>query len=164
MSQEEKLILVGVISAAHGIKGDLLIKSYTEVTTNLAKLPIIDEHNNNVQLKLIRANSKGGIICQMLDCNDRNQAEELKGTKLYCLRKNLPAPAEEEFYIEDLRGLKVIDESGECIGIVLEIANYGAEDIIEIKFNDDSCEMFPFTKEFFPTITKNHVVLQRTSD
>jgi len=163
MSKEERLILVGVISAAHGIKGDVLIKSFTEVTTNLAKLPIINEQNEIVKLKLIRANTKDGIICRLAGCDDRNHAETLKGTKLYCLRKDLPIPTDEEFYIEDLRGLKVIDESGAPIGTVLEIANYGAGNILEIKFTDDSCEMLPFTKELFPIITKDHIVFAKSN-
>ena len=161
MPKAEKLILVGVISSAHGIKGDLLIKSYTDIATNLIKLPIINENNEIIQLKLIRKNTKGGIICKLLGCDTRNQAEALNGTKLYCLRKNFPEPDDEEFYIEDLRGLKVLDNSGKSIGTILELANYGAQDILEIKFNDESCEMFPFTKELFPTITKNHVILNQ---
>tara|TARA_B110000503_G_C7166927_1_gene422387 strand:+ start:152 stop:655 length:504 start_codon:yes stop_codon:yes gene_type:complete len=158
MTKEEKLILVGVISTAHGIKGNVLIKSYTEPAGNIATLAILDKNHNPIQFKMIRETSKSGVICKFTDCNDRNQAELLKGTKLYCLRESLPNTLENEFYIEDLRGLKVLNESGENIGIVLEIANYGAGNIVEIKFNDDSCEMFPFTKEFFPTIEKNHLI------
>ena len=57
-----------------------------------------------------------------------------------------------------------MDESDEFVGTVIEVANYGAGDIIEVKFNDDNCEMFPFTKELFPKITKDYMVLQRESD
>ncbi|MDG1437132.1 MAG: ribosome maturation factor RimM [Rickettsiaceae bacterium] len=162
MSKEENLILVGVISAANGIKGDLLIKSYTEISDSLTQLPILYKNNNPLKLKLIRKNSKGGLVCRLDSCNSRNEAELLKGTKLYCLRKDLPIPDEEEFYINDLRGLKVLDQTGESIGEIAEVANYGAGDIIEIKFNDNSYEMFPFTEELFPEITKNHIVLHRT--
>ena len=163
MTKEEKLILVGVISAAHGIKGNVLIKSYTESADNITKLPIIDKNNNSVQLKMIRATSKRDLVCTLTDCNDRNQAETLKGTKLYCPRENLPTPSDDEFYIEDLRGLKVLDESGESVGTVLEIANYGEGDIFEIKFNNDSSEMFPFTKELFPTIENDHLVFVKSN-
>ncbi|MDP4709054.1 MAG: ribosome maturation factor RimM [Rickettsiaceae bacterium] len=159
MIKEEKLILVGVISAAHGIQGNVLIKSYTDPVVNIAALTVLDKNRNIVRFKMIREVSKGGVVCKLADCNDRNQAELLKGTKLYCLRETLPKPLDDEFYIEDLRGLKVLNESGENIGTVLEIANYGAGDIIEIKFNDDKCEMFPFTKELFPTIKKDHLIL-----
>jgi len=163
MTKEKKLILVGVISAAHGIKGNVLIKSYTESVENITKLPIIDKNNNPVQLKMIRETSKGDLVCMLAECKDRNQAEELKGTKLYCPREILPTPSDDEFYIEDMRGLKVLDESGEAIGTILEIANYGAGDIVEIKFNNDSSEMFPFSKELFPTIEKDHIVFAKSN-
>jgi 16S rRNA processing protein RimM len=158
MTKEEKLILVGVISAAHGIKGNVLIKSYTDPAVNIVSLPVLDKNHNIMRFKMIREASNGGVVCKLTDCNDRNQAELLKGTNIYCLREDLPKPLEDEFYIEDLRGLKVLNESGENIGTVLETANYGAGDIVEIKFNDDKCEMFPFTKELFPSIEKDHLI------
>lgn len=159
MTKEKNLILVGVISAAHGIKGDVLVKSYTDPVSNIVKLQLIDKNNNPVKLKMLRVNSKGWVICRPTGCNDRNHAETLKGIELYCHKENLPKLLAEEFYFEDLRGLKVIDQSGQTIGIILNIANYGAGDIIEIKFsNDGREEMFPFTKELFPVIEKDYVV------
>lgn len=160
---DKKLILIGVISSAHGIKGDILIKPYTEKPENLANLPIVDKNGESLSIKIIRINQKNELICKIQNCNDRNYAETLKGTKLYCSRDDLPTPPEEEFYVEDLRGLEVLDESGKAIGTILEVANYGAGDIIEIKFNDDTSEMFPFSKELFPTITKTHVVFAKSN-
>lgn len=159
MTKEKNLILVGVISAAHGIKGDVLVKSYTDPVSNIVKLRLIDKNNNPVKLKMLRVNSKDLVICRPTGCNDRNHAETLKGIELYCHKENLPKLLAEEFYFEDLRGLKVIDQSGQTLGIILNIANYGAGDIIEIKFsNDGREEMFPFTKELFPVIAKDYVV------
>ena len=160
MTKEKNLILVGVISAAHGIKGDVLVKSYTVPVSNIVKLRLIDKNNNPVKLKMLRVNSKDLVICSRpTGCNDRNHAETLKGIELYCHKENLPKFLAEEFYFEDLRGLKVIDQSGQTLGIILNIANYGAGDIIEIKFsNDGREEMFPFTKELFPVIEKDYVV------
>ncbi len=158
MTKETRLILVGTISGAHGIKGNVIIKSYTESTNNITKLPILDQNHNSIKLKKIKINSKNELICQVSNCSDRNQAESLKGTKLYCLRESLPELSEEEFYIEDLKGLKVLDESDNFIGTITEIANYGAGDIVEIKFNDNRVEMFPFIDLLFPTITKDHII------
>jgi 16S rRNA processing protein RimM len=77
------------------------------------------------------------------------------------LRSNLPPiTTEDEFYIEDLKGLKVIDLSGNHIANITNIANYGGGDIVEVQFiTSGKIEMLPFTKELFPEITKNHAVL-----
>lgn len=162
MLKEDKLILVGVISAAHGIKGDLLVKSYTKPVDNILQLEIVDQKHSLVCLKMIRINSKGNIICRLAGCNNRNQAEKLKGLKLFSNRRALPNTAEEEFYFEDLQNLKVINKSGKQLGIVSGIFNFGAGDIIEIRFSKNGKEeMFPFTKENFPEITHKYIVLNR---
>lgn len=159
MATEKKLILVGVISSAHGIKGQVLVKSYTQPVSNIAKFNILDSNNVPIKIKMIRVNSKNNVICKIEDCNDRTMAEKQKGRKLYCDKDDLPILDSEEFYIELLKGLKVKDDSGAMIGVVANIANYGAGDIVEIKFNDNKEEMFPFTKDIFPEITKDHIIL-----
>lgn len=163
MPLDNKLILLGVISAAHGIKGDVLIKHYTEKPENLTRLRVTDLEGNVLAIKVIRNNKKNELICRIGDCSDRNHAEALKGTKLYCGREDLPEIEEEEFYIEDLRGLDVLDENEKTIGKISDAVNYGAGDIIEIKFEDGSAEMFPFTKELFPIVEKDHVVFARSN-
>ena len=71
---------------------------------------------------------------------------------------------EEEFYFEDLKSLKVRNLKGKEVGTILEIHNFGANDLIEVSFSNGSgSEIYPFTKEFFPEITKDYVVLAKTN-
>jgi len=164
MTKQEKLILVGVISSANGIRGDVIVKSYTNPIENIMQLNVTDKNSSPVDLKLIRTNTKERLICSLPNCTDRTQAEAIKGTKLYCTRADLPEPDEEEFYFEDLKQMKVLNESGEEIGIVSNVGNFGAGDIIEVKFNDDqSEEMFPFTEEAFPKIENGYVTLSESA-
>lgn len=164
MTKDPKLILVGVISSAHGIKGDIIVRSYTNPIDNITNLKLFDDKNVNFTFKKIRVTSKGSIICRHINCHDRNQAEALIGTKLYCMREDLPDTDKEEFYFEDLRNLQVLNQSGKKVGIISEIFNFGAGDLIEIKFSNGSgTEIYPFTKEFFPEVTKNHVVLAKSN-
>ncbi|GAB4166103.1 MAG: ribosome maturation factor RimM [Rickettsiaceae bacterium] len=159
MEQESKLILVGVISAAHGIKGEVLIKSYTTPKENILSLSIINSQQEPVKLKKIRTKGNESFVCKIDLCTDRNKAESLKGTQLFCLRSSLPELLEEEYYFNDLKGLEVLDEHNNKVGVVTNVANFGAGDILEIKFNNDKEEMLPFTKEVFPKITKDYIVL-----
>lgn len=159
MSKEDKLILAGVISAAHGIRGDIIIKSYTDPLENIFSLNIFNANHEILKLKKISVKSSGLIICKLDSCGDRNKAESLKGTKLYSLRSSLPALEENEYYYDDLKNKIVINESGKKIGIIQNIMNYGAGDIIEIKFNDEKEELLPFTRQLFPQISDDFVVL-----
>jgi 16S rRNA processing protein RimM len=162
MKEDDRLILVGVISAAHGIKGDVIVKSFTDPKENILAIDILDENTAQIKLKKVRINSNGTIVCRFAGSKDRNTAEALSGTKLFCLRDTLPATQEDEYYISDLRKFFVVNEKGEKIGIIIDVANFGAGDIIEIRFNNNTEEMFPFTKEFFPEIGKDYVVFKNT--
>jgi len=164
MTKDTKLILVGVISSAHGIKGDIMIRSYTDPVENITKLNLLDDQNNEFKFKRIRTNPKGTLICRYNNCTDRNQAEALVGTELYCHRDEFLQTDEEEFYFEDLKDLKVRNLKGKEVGIILEIHNFGANDLVEVSFSNGSgSELYPFTKEFFPEITKDYVVLAKTN-
>ena len=161
MEEESGLILIGVISAAHGIKGDLVVKSFTDPKENILKLSPTDLSGKLFKLKKIRVNTNGNIICKYEGSLSRNDAEALSGTKLYCRANNLPRPKEDEFYINELKSMNVVNNELEVIGVIMGVANFGGGDIIEIKFKDDREEMFPFTKEFFPEISKDYVVLSK---
>lgn len=157
---DDKLILVGVISKAHGIKGQIVIKSYTAPPENIVNLPVFDQDKNPFKFKTSRIQPNGNLICTIKNCDSRNAAESFVKKTLYCYRSDLPQIASEnEFYIEDLIGLKLVDLQGHQIGKIVNIVNYGAGDIIEVKFTKDKDSRFePFTKELFPEIHKDYVV------
>ncbi len=155
---DKNLILVGVINSAHGIRGDVIVKCFTICPEDLFKRPIFDDLGNIIDLRKVGAVKKDNVICRLGNCADRNQAEKLKGTQLFCNRDNLPEiDNQEEFYIYDIKNLSVKDETGHTIGIVNDVLNYGAGDILEVKFNEGQLLMFPFTKACFPVIEKDYV-------
>jgi len=157
---QDKLILVGVISSPHGIKGDCIIKSFTVPASNIGKIAIVNKKMDNIKLKVIRESSNGDLICKLNHINTRNDVELLKGHKLFCLRSSLPCLDDDEFYIEDLKGIDVMNGDLELIGTVINIYNFGAGEIIEVKFNENKTELFPFTKELFPIIANNYLILK----
>ncbi|XVN42789.1 MAG: ribosome maturation factor RimM [Candidatus Rickettsia vulgarisii] len=161
MSNKEKLVLVGKIVSAQGIQGNVMVKSFTEPVENIMKLELVDKIGQKIVLKLVRRNSNNNLVCKFNSVNNRTEAEELKGLEIFCYRENLPVlNNNDEFYIEDLIGLDVLDNDLVRIGNVKNIFNFGAGDIIEIKFiNNQKIELFPFNKQFFPTVTKNHIIL-----
>ena len=163
MTYHDKLILIGVISSPHGIKGDCIIKSFTSPVSNIGKIAIVNKKMEDIKLKIIKQNSDGDLICRLKHINTRNDIELLKGHKLFCLRSTLPTLSNDEFYIGDIKNLDVVNNNLELIGVVVNIYNFGAGEIIEIKFNENKIELFPFTKELFPTITNDYLVFQESS-
>lgn len=162
MGNKDELILMGVISSAHGICGHLVVKSFTTPSRNIINLKITDKNSIPINLKFIKYNSKQDLICKVNNITNRNDAEAIVKTALYCTRKDLPNLEMDEFYINDLKGMKVLNNNHEEIGIITEVLNYGASDIIEIQFYDQKIkELFPFTKDLFPVIGEDWVEMNR---
>ncbi|ALN41456.1 16S rRNA processing protein RimM [Rickettsia rhipicephali] len=159
MNSLENLILVGVIKSCHGIKGHVMLKSFTDPATKILERNLVNESGANIYIKLISQNAKGELICTFNDIATRNEAENLKGYKIFCLRASLPELEEDEFYIADLTHLPILNQDHKEIGKIKNILNFGAGDIIEIEFSDQTTELLPFNKEFFPIITKDYVIL-----
>lgn len=162
MLNRDKLIYLGYIGKAHGIRGNICVKSLMQNPTDIVKMALQDELGSELTLKLEAIKSEF-LICSLVGISDRNAAELLRGTKLYTIRSQLPEANDMEYYIEDLKGLRVISASGKHLGQILEVHNFGAGDIIEVTFSNGESEMYPFTHEFFPTITKDGAILAKLS-
>lgn len=152
----EQLICVGVISSAYHLQGLVKITSFTEDPKNICKLHCRSLEGKKILCNFIKTD-KDKIICRIDGINNRNDAEKIIGTKLYIAREELPELDESEYYIADLVGLVVIDVNDKVIGKVLAVHNFGAGEMIEIGFKDKKSEIYSFTKEIFPDITKTTI-------
>jgi 16S rRNA processing protein RimM len=95
---------------------------------------------------------KGGVVIMRAPgVKDRTAAERLKGTKLYLDRAQLPAPEPDEFYHADLIGLRVELRSGERLGVVTAVQDYGAGPILEVG-NGRGSVLIPFTRAVVPEV------------
>lgn len=159
MFAQEKLMVMGIILSAQGLKGNIIVKSFTYPALNIMNMRLVNQQRQTIILKLIKQNSKSNLICKFNEINNRTDAEKLKGLKIFSCRSDLPLLEPNEFYIEDLRGLTVVDHTLLPLGKVVNTLNFGAGDIIEIEFLNNKIECFPFTKVFFPTITSQYISL-----
>ncbi len=84
-------------------------------------------------LEKIRSDNKGGAIARFAEIPDRTAAEKLRGTALTVSRDTLPPLADGEYYFSDLIGLAVVTDGGEPVGTVIDVQNFGATDVVEIR-------------------------------
>jgi len=147
----EALVCVGVISAAHGIKGEVKVKSFTESAAAFASYgPLWDESGaRRFEMKVV-GTAKDAIIASIRGVTARDAAEALRGTKLFVPRAALPETETEEFYYADLIGLRAERADGTALGTVVAIHNFGAGDVIEVK--GDRVFDLPFTRELVPVV------------
>lgn len=154
MSDDKKLICIAVITAAHGIKGSVKIRSFTTDPSDLANYSPLYSSDGSKKYEIKILSENGDIlIAEVNGIKDRNEAEKMRSTELYIYRDMLPEVEEDEFYYEDLVGLEARDPSGTPIGVILAVYNYGAGDVLEVKLNNSKeTELFAFTMDIVPEI------------
>lgn len=150
-----KLIQVGMIASAHGVRGELKLRSFTADPLSLLDYqPLLDAKGEREFSFTLRGEAKGQLIVRIKGVDDRNEAEKLAGIELFIPRDRLPENGDEDdFFIEDLIGLEVRLVSGAHYGHIKQVMNFGAGDIVEITpRHTKKTELYPFTKASFPTI------------
>ena len=149
----DTLILVGRVAGAFGVKGDVRITAYTAEPMALVDYRDLQREDGSPGLTLTGGRpSKGGVIVRAREVETREQAEALRGLKLYIPRDRLPAPEEDEFYVTDLIGLAVQTPQGEPLGRVKEVRDFGAGDLLEIQPETGPSWYLPFTREAVPQV------------
>ena len=146
-------VLLAAVIGAHGLKGEVKVKTFTETPDGLARYRRLHAKDGRVfTLATIRPGKADEAAVSFAEVVDRNTAEQLKGLKLFVARDAMPGTAENEFYHADLVGLSAMDEADRIIGTVKAIHNYGAGDVIEIARGEGDTVMLPFAKDFVPTV------------
>ena len=149
------MILLGAIAGVHGVRGEVKVKSFTADPLAIATYgPLYDDDGRRFDLKLSQKAAKDAIVIARIDgIVDRNAAEALKGKRLYAPRDALPAIEDQsEFYAMDLIGLRVEDRNGKGLGKVVDLADYGAGDVIAIGGGAEGDFELPFADRFVPVV------------
>lgn len=144
-------VVIGVISAPHGVRGTLRVKPPGS-GQHLRKgiLPVVDGERRRI---LSSRETPKGFLIDLEGVTDRDLAASLRGSELILDREELDAPDEEEFYVGDLVGLAVFDEAGTSIGSIAEVLETPAYEMLVIRGEDEAAEQYlPFTREHVPTV------------
>lgn len=146
-------VRVGVIVGVHGVRGAVRIKSFTGEPTDIGFYSPVENEAGSVRYRLkVTGENKGSVIATLDGVTDRDAAEALKGTELWVARERLPRTEEDEFLYSDLVGLAVEDETGNRLGTVKSVQDYGAGDVLDIALSPRGSLMLPFTKAAVPVV------------
>ncbi|MEM9351147.1 MAG: ribosome maturation factor RimM [Pseudomonadota bacterium] len=150
----EDRICVGAIAGAFGVGGEVRLKSFCADPFALGDYgELSDEAGTRRFTVQIDRAGKAELIGRLSGVRSKEDADALKGTRLYANRDQLPALPDDEYYYSDLVGLAVVDPGGAALGTVKAVLNHGATDILEIKVPGSSdTALLPFTLEAVPTV------------
>jgi 16S rRNA processing protein RimM len=147
-------ICVAQIGGAHGIRGEVKLKTFTADPMAVTSYgPLVSEDGAaSFEIESARP-ARGVLVVRLRGIADRNAAERLANIKLFVPRSRLPPPAADEFYHADLIGLVAVTCDGAEIGTVQAVHDFGAGDVLELKpAADGATIMVPFTETFVPSV------------
>jgi len=152
---------IGLFVGVHGIKGEMKLKSYTEIPENIFSYKELFAENSNKPINLVFVRKvKNSFICRIENIITRNEAEKLRGLKLFINRNKLSKLSNDEFYQVDLLGFKVYNLQRESFGSIISFSDFGGGLLVQVNKND---KMFylPMSSSFLKDINyvKKEVVL-----
>ncbi|HEY1427174.1 MAG TPA: ribosome maturation factor RimM [Caulobacteraceae bacterium] len=149
----DRLILVGRVAGAFGVKGEIRITSYTDDPAALIGYRDLKRADGSPALTLTEARPhKGALVARAREVATREDAEALRGLELYAPRDAFAPTDEDEFYLADLIGLRAVTPSGEALGIIKSVQNFGAGDLLEIAPRAGPTWWLPFTRQAVPDV------------
>lgn len=149
---KEKTICIGQILGAHGVRGLCKLASFTSDPEDVVSygVPTDDKGKRKFPIELQSWN-KTHFIARIGGIETREQAESLKGTKLYVPRDALPAADDGQYYYTDLIGLEARLADGSVYGKVVDVKDFGAGDILEVT-RPGGTELLPFNNMTVPEV------------
>jgi 16S rRNA processing protein RimM len=151
----DRLILMGVFGAPQGVRGEVRVKSLTAEPSAIGGYgPLTNEKRTRAfafdSLRLLKDDM---LVARVAGVSTREAAEALRNVEIFARRDQLPPPAHDEFYYDDLIGLEAVDAAGAQLGRVVSLMNYGAGDLLEIApAQGGETLLLPFTKRVTPRI------------
>lgn len=148
------LICVGAIAGSFGVHGEVRLKSFTAEPTAIADYtPLTTEDGTGSFSLTLTRPIKNGFAARLGGVKTKEDADALKGVKLYAKREKLPSLPDDEYYYSDLIGMQVFDTGGTLLGRVKDVMNHGAADLLEIHGEGlENTVLLPFTVEAVPTV------------
>lgn len=151
------LVPIGFIRAAQGLQGAMLVHAWSGSSESLVSYgPLMDATGKETYRFTIHGVKDKDFICRLANVTDRNQAEAMRGIKLFVPADRLPPTDEDEFYYRDLIGLRVENSDGQTIGVVRNVMDLAHGDVLSIEFTDrdpHQTELLLFTKQNVPFIS-----------
>lgn len=153
-SEHANLIVVGAVKGAHGVRGDVRVKSFTSDPEAVFEYgPLLDKSGAAVVTVQSSRTAKDHFIVRAKETRTKEEWDALKGTLLHVPRSALPTAEEDEFYISDMVGLDVYAGGDTAVGKVESIQNFGAGDLVEIKpLRGGKSILVPFTLADIPAV------------
>ncbi|PQO24810.1 16S rRNA processing protein RimM [Rhodobacteraceae bacterium WD3A24] len=147
-------VCVGAIAGAYGVRGEVRLKSFCAESGAIADYGPLETEDGGRRFEVtLTRPASGGLAARLSGVSSKEEADALRGTRLYADRDRLPVLPDDEFYHADLIGLEMRDADGNSLGRVRAVLDHGAGDLLEVEApGRQGSVLVPFTREIVPTV------------
>lgn len=147
-------ICVAQIGAAHGVRGEVKLRSFTADPAAVADYGPLESEDGTLHFEIeALRHAKGHLVAQLSGIRDRAAAARLTNLRLYVARERLPPTEPDEFYHADLIGLRAEDRHGVELATIVGIHDFGAGDLLELRPRGRAgTVLMPFTAASVPVV------------
>lgn len=161
---QEKFLRVGVLTSTHGIKGEMNVFPTTDDPKRFGSLSrvfidtgsgkaAIKRDTGLVEMKVVGVKYFKNMVIVKFDGYDRiEDIEKYKGMDLLVAREDALKLSEGEYFISDIIGLKAVSDTGKELGPVSDMIETAANNILQIKTDDDKEILIPYVPEFVKNV------------
>jgi len=161
------LFSLGLVGPPFGIRGFVKIKSFSGETDHFSLLDKVtlrsSEKEETREVAEIAFSGKT-LLMRFAGIENPETAILLKGAEIIAAREYAAPLKEGEFYVEDLKGLEVVNSEGEVLGHIANIVEGGGGNLAEILLLSGGIRLVPFRNEFFGDvdIQSGKIILNET--
>lgn len=148
------LVCVGAVAGAFGVRGEVRLKSFCAIPEDIATYsPLTTEDDSRLFDVMLTGRTSNALTAQLSGVATKEEADALRGLRLFVPRARMPSLPDDEYYHADLIGLAVHDTGGQLLGHVKSVMNHGAGDLLEIHGSGlRDTVLLPFTLAAVPTV------------
>ncbi len=146
----EQLLQVGVITQTHGVRGEVKVFPTTDDPQRFKGLKhvLLDTGRETLSLEIEQVKFfKQYVILKFKEYNNINDVEKYKRCPLLVTREDAVELEEDEYFIADMIGMKVLTEDGNAFGILKDVLETGANDVYVIESQAHGEVLLPAIKE-----------------
>ncbi|MDR1494546.1 MAG: ribosome maturation factor RimM [Rickettsiales bacterium] len=153
------MLKIGKVLSSHGLDGNVKVASFFERPDDIFKYKVVDYDNNVLNYIRVGSTSKRDVFLVKFDhINSIEEAKKYNGTELFVNIEDLPTLSENETYVESFIGMLVVD--GARNGVVISLSNYGAGDILEIKWDSGRSECVLYSGDLIENVDKQNKIIR----
>lgn len=159
----ENMLRVGVITSTHGVRGEVKVFPTTDDAARFKSLKqvMLDTGREYIPLEIQNVKFfKNMVILKFKGYDSINDIERYKSKNLLVTREQAVELEEDEYFIADLIGLKVVTEEGEDLGSLKDVMGTGANDVYVVETAGGKELLIPAIKDCIRNVDIEAGVMQ----